>query len=128
MHPHLSGFQDGLLGALQTKANGLAESTAAVFGSASGAKQLLNAEIGAELKSQGARFTVAAIPGSVGLSGKLQAPLNGYLLSTNVWFSTGHCFIEVSVARYASKATSTPERDAIAGATALYRRAKRVCA
>jgi hypothetical protein len=128
------GFQEGVLEAFGTKADGTAVSAAAVLRSARGAKQLLKAESAKELEEAGesARFAVPAIPGSFGARESEQQPSgHGQTFGTGVLFSTGRCFVEILTLFDSTRDTSMPERverAAIAGAIKLYRRVKHVCA
>jgi hypothetical protein len=128
------GFREGVSQEFGNAEDGSALSTAVVVRTAQAARQLLRANISGELGQLGTgrRFTVAAIPRSFGaretspgFSGTGQA------FATGVLFSTGRCFFEVLTVFDSTRPTSTPERvkgAAIAGATALFVRARTACA
>jgi hypothetical protein len=127
------GFREGVSEILSAGPAGGALSTAAVFRTARGAKGQLRFAISKERREQhrGASFTLPTIPGSFGVREMSAAPDGtGQLLATGVLFATGHCFVEIATFFQSTAPSSTPERvhlAAIAGAEAIYRRAKRAC-
>jgi hypothetical protein len=128
------GFQEGVLEVFGSNTDGIAASTGAVFRSARGAKELRKLEISEQLKERGAgkRFTVAAIPGSSGISETTQQPSGGgRSIASGVLFATGRCFLEVLAVLNSREANATPKRvhhTSVGAATTLYRRVKRLCA
>jgi hypothetical protein len=127
------GFTKGVLELLTTRTEAFADSTTGVFRSAHGAKQLLRVTVSSERKElgDGKRFTVAGIPGSFGVRERTHRSAGaGDVLSTGVFFSTGRCFLLILTVFHSTDSTATPGRvngGAVAGATALYRRVKRLC-
>jgi uncharacterized membrane protein YtjA (UPF0391 family) len=120
------GFLQGVQELLSSPA-GEALSNAVVFRSARGAERELKTSLAEVLKAQGKavirRFTVAAIPGSLGFSGYEAGQPGG---AANVLFSTGRCFFLVGDALPGSTVQQLSVAP-IAGATALYQRVASLC-
>ncbi len=120
------GFKEGAQEML-TGQQGVALSTAVVYGSARVAEQELKASISEDLKAQGKatikRFTVDAIPGSLGFSAREPGHPGG---AANVSFATGRCLVLVGDSLRTSKqgVSIAPT----AGAVAVYQRVKKLCA
>ncbi|MGO8907563.1 MAG: hypothetical protein ACLQMH_18355 [Solirubrobacteraceae bacterium] len=121
------GFREGVQ-ELLSGPQGEALSFALVLGSARIAEQEFQNSRRADLKGQGGamvdRFAVPAIPGSLGFSA---AEAGHSFAAANVLFATGRCFFVVGD----SLGSATREQAAsapLAGATALYRRVRGLCA
>jgi len=120
------GFREGAQEFLSTLA-GEALSLALVFRNARIAEHELTVSTAEDVKAQGKaaveRFTVPAIPGSVGFSA---VEAGGPSAAANVLFTTGRCFFVVG--NSLAKATREQADSApIAGASALYLRAQTLC-
>jgi len=128
------GFEQAVVDEFGSEADGSAVSTGGVFRSAHGAGQLFDEAVSKARRETGSspRFTVAAIPRSFGVRETIPSPSgSGQQLTTGVLFSTGRCYVEVATDFASTQASSTPTRvegAAIAGATAVYRRIKPLCA
>jgi hypothetical protein len=128
------GFEHAVADEFGSEADGAAVSTAGMFRSAHGARQLFDEALSKLRRETGGspRFTVAAIPASFGVRETSPLPsASGQQLTTGVLFSTGRCYVEIATNFDSAAASSTPARvegAAIAGATAIYRRVKRQCA
>jgi hypothetical protein len=126
------GFQQGVVEAMNLR-RGLAIILTEVFHTAHGAEQAFGAEV-AELSvkpSLDVRFKVRAIPGSLALRELNLRDPSGYIQNADLVFSTGRCVEDVAITYFTRKSASTPrglDDAAAAGATALYRRVKRICA
>lgn len=119
-------FREGVQELLLATPQGEAVSDALVFGSSRGARREFKANLSEDLKTHRAgleRFSVAMIPGSVGLS-QFES---GGAAATDVLFYTGRCFFLVGTAAYGVLTRSQVIAEADAAARALYRRTRRVC-
>jgi hypothetical protein len=126
------GFQQGVLEAL-TKGDALATSQAAVFRTPYGATEAFKAEVAPLLIKPSAdiRFRIPAIPGVFAVLELNLGDPPGYLQNADILFSTGRCLEDVAMGVFTRKPYSTARQvdsAATAGATALYRRVKRLCA
>lgn len=126
------GFQKGVLETL-TNGDALATSQAAVFHTPHGATEAFKAEVAPLLTKPTAdiRFRIPAIPGAFAVLELNLSDPPGYLQNADVLFTTGRCLEHVATGVFTRKPYSTARQvddAAIASATALYRRVKRVCA
>lgn len=125
LHLATEGFQEGMTESFKGS-HGEAVSDALVFSSARGAKQELLTNVSESLRAHhGGRFTVGSIPGSVGFNSFVTGHLGA---SADVLFATGRCYVEVGDAVPTASTGAIGARAPIAGATALYRRVKHLCA
>ncbi|HME04465.1 MAG TPA: hypothetical protein VKG38_15705 [Solirubrobacteraceae bacterium] len=128
------GFQEGVLEDLEmTGLRQGATSEAAVFRTARGAAQAFRAEVAEVLMPPTAevRFTVPGIPGSLAIREMNLGDPPGYIQNADISFSTGRCLEDVAVSSFTRKPDSTTRQvdgAAVSGASALYRRVKRICA
>jgi len=129
------GFQEGVREYLLAKrregrgAHREAVSEAAVLPTASAAESALRQSFANSLRAFEARglaqFADRAIPGALGL-GNFSAGRSGG--DGNVFFATGRCFFVVGDAVHDARTRAQENRGPLAGALALYRRARHLCA
>lgn len=123
-----AGFQEGVEESFRAAGReGVSE--ALVFSSTQGAKDQLVTSVAEALKEYEKaslrRFVDPGIPGSTGL-GNFTPGKRG--ATGNVFFSTGRCFFVIGDLVHDARTSAQGAKAPIAGATALYRRAKHVCA
>jgi hypothetical protein len=125
------GFEKGLVEVFGNQKGGVA-AVAGVFHTATGARQLFRIERAQNQRESrhAGRFTVAAIPGSLGFTEAQPAGSGITSTSAAIQFASGRCFFEIAVNFNGVEAHSgLPEvmSAASAGAASVYERTRALC-